>query len=66
MPEKRFKHVCECKNCGNEAEMEVTCTLASVEDTPKVVAEGEGTIKGQAVCADCGGESDIWLESTPV
>ena len=27
MPEKQFKQVCECKNCGNEAEMVVTCSL---------------------------------------
>jgi 5-methylcytosine-specific restriction endonuclease McrA len=63
--EKKFKHVCECTNCGNEAEMVVTCTL--VEESPKaaepkVVSKDEGKTKGHAVCSHCGGESDIWLD----
>ncbi|MBT8363593.1 MAG: hypothetical protein KJP23_02735 [Deltaproteobacteria bacterium] len=65
MAEKSFKHVCECTNCGNEAEMVVTCTLAdesAEEVTPKVVPKEEGKTKGHAVCAHCGGESDIWLD----
>ncbi len=65
MPEKKFSHRCECTHCGNEAEMVVTCSLEQ-EPTgnavPKVVAEGKGTAKGQAVCSHCGGEADIWLE----
>lgn len=64
MVEKKFKQVCECKNCGNEAEMEVTCTLAedAAEAQPQIVAEAEGHIKGHAVCTHCGGEADIWLD----
>ena len=45
MTEKKFKHVCECTNCGNEAEMVVTCTLAdesAEEVVPKVVPKKEG------------------------
>jgi len=30
MAEKKFKQVCECKNCGNEAEMVITCSLEEV------------------------------------
>jgi hypothetical protein len=63
--EKKFKHICECTKCGNEAEMVVTCTLAeeSNEDvTPKVVPKEEGKAKGHAVCSHCGGEADIWLD----
>lgn len=65
MAQKQFKQVCECKNCGNEAEMVVTCSLQ--EDppetvTPKIVPEAEGKTKGQAVCSHCGGEADIWLD----
>lgn len=64
MTEKKFKQVCECKNCGNEAEMDVTCTLeedkASVQ--PRIASEAEGHIKGHAVCSHCGGEADIWLD----
>lgn len=65
MPEKKFKHVCECTNCSNETEMMVTCTLADEnvgEVAPKVVPERKGKIKGHAVCAQCGGEADIWLD----
>jgi len=65
MPEKTFKQTCECKNCGNEAEMMVTCTLEEAQleaKTPHVVPEEEGKSKGHAVCSHCGGEADIWLD----
>jgi hypothetical protein len=65
MAEKTFKQVCECKNCGNEAEMIVTCSLEEhqVESAkPHIVAQGEGKTKGHAVCSHCGGEADIWLD----
>ena len=68
MVEKKFKQVCECVNCGNEAEMVVTCSLeedqtklAAVK-TPKIVAKEKGRTKGHAVCSHCGGEADIWLD----
>ena len=66
MPEKKFKQVCECKNCGNEAEMVVTCTLtdhqAGSPAPPRIVEKEEGKAKGHAVCSHCGGEADIWLD----
>jgi hypothetical protein len=65
MAKKQFKHVCECTNCGNEAEMVVTCTLddtAAETPTPKIATSGEGKTKGHAVCSHCGGEADIWLD----
>lgn len=65
MPEKTFKQVCECKNCGNEAEMVVTCSLPpEMMDSapPHIVEEAEGKTKGHAVCSHCGGEADIWLD----
>lgn len=64
MQEKKFKQVCECKNCGNEAEMVVTCSLADdlAGATPHVVEQGQGKTKGHAVCSHCGGEADIWLD----
>ena len=43
--EKKFKHVCQCTNCGNESEMVVTCTLAdesAEEVVPKVVQKKNG------------------------
>lgn len=65
MAKKQFKHVCECTNCGNEAEMVVTCTLdehVAETATPKITTAGEGKTKGHAVCSHCGGEADIWLD----
>lgn len=65
MPEKVIKRTCECKNCGNEAEMMITCTLEDSSDPatkPTVVPEGQGKIKGHAVCSNCGGDADIWLD----
>ncbi len=65
MTEKKFKQVCECKNCGNEAEMVVTCSLEEhqVKTTaPKIVPKEMGKTKGQGVCSHCGNEADIWLD----
>lgn len=66
MAEKKFNQVCECQNCGNEAEMVVTCSLRTDQAepiNPKIVAtKEEGSTKGHAVCSHCGGEADIWLE----
>ena len=67
MTEKKFKQVCECTKCGNEAEMVITCSLEdeqAADDTlnPQVVAHGQGNTEGHAVCSHCGGEADIWLD----
>jgi hypothetical protein len=67
MTEQKFKQVCECENCGNEAEMTITCKLIPEEDTTpqkKTAAEkpAEEKIKGHAVCSQCGGEADIWID----
>ncbi|MGB5984100.1 MAG: hypothetical protein WBG37_02265 [Desulfobacterales bacterium] len=75
MAEKSFKQVCRCQKCGNEAEMTVTCQLEEVEieqPDPPVVAEGKSAepagrqqpdrIKGQAVCAHCGNEAEMWVK----
>jgi hypothetical protein len=68
MTEKKFKRVCECQNCGNEAEMVITCSLEDVPATPQAApgtappkAKGQKT-KGHAVCSHCGSEADIWLD----
>ena len=65
MAEKKFKHVCECKNCGNEAEMVITCSLEEEKldtATPRIVPKDQGNTSGHAVCSHCGGEADIWLD----
>jgi len=65
---KTIKQVCECKNCGNEAEMEVTCTLADVESAEETSASGSSDkpqphrVKGSATCSHCGNEADMWVD----
>ncbi|MFO7861314.1 MAG: hypothetical protein R6U41_08840 [Desulfosalsimonas sp.] len=74
MPEKKFKQVCECEKCGNEAEMMITCSLVPEEDKPeeemeqaKVLKEKKpGTVAGHAVCTRCGSEADIWLDTSGI
>ena len=52
------KEICKCENCGNEAEMVVTCSLPDieVEENPKK------KIKGTATCSECGNEADMWID----
>jgi ribosomal protein S14 len=65
---KKIKKVCECKNCGNEAEMLVTCTLTDLEadagtaepDTKN--PEQAQQVKGSATCSHCGNEADMWVD----
>ncbi len=66
MKEIARKQVCTCKNCGNEAEMVVTCRL---EDNPipekrpaETNRDGKQRVKGQATCSHCGNEAEIWIE----
>jgi DNA-directed RNA polymerase subunit M/transcription elongation factor TFIIS len=74
MPEKKFKQVCECEKCGNEAEMMITCSLVPEEDKPeekmeeaKVLKEKKpGTVEGHAVCTRCGSEADIWIDTSGI
>ena len=70
MSEVVKKEVCKCENCGNEAEMVVTCTLLDVDADPKQVdasddlikPEAEKRVKGTATCTHCGNESDMWID----
>lgn len=69
MPEKTFQQVCRCENCGNEAEMQVTCSLdfgqevvsPADEDKTDDVSSKE-RVKGRTVCSHCGNEADMWVE----
>ena len=68
-PQKTFKQVCTCQNCGNEAEMIITCSLESVEETSQVqVAPGsepqaeKNQVPGQATCTHCGNEAEIIVD----
>jgi hypothetical protein len=65
--EKRFKKVCKCENCGNEAEMAITCQLepeaVEAKAPVKAVPIGmEGKTQGRAVCSHCGNEADLWVD----
>jgi transcription elongation factor Elf1 len=67
MAEKKFKQVCTCKNCGNEAEMEITCSLEPEEEISQVESKSDSKTKkkqtkGHAVCSHCGNEADIWID----
>ena len=65
-PQKTFKQVCECKNCGNEAEMVFTCSLEEVveeETQPKKEATPySDKHKATGVCSHCGSEADMWID----
>jgi len=64
------KEVCKCENCGNEAEMVVTCSLPDVEtedsavpaSDPSQETEIEKHVKGTATCTNCGNEADMWID----
>jgi hypothetical protein len=70
MQERKITQVCRCENCGNEAEMTITCSIAHEESSPATLtaepksldAESKGKIRGHAVCSSCGGEADMWLD----
>ena len=64
------KEVCKCENCGNEAEMVVTCSIPDVEtknDALSSTDSGQETVsekrvKGTATCTNCGNEADMWID----
>ena len=67
---KTFRQTCSCENCGNEAEMIITCTLEPAhEDTAESAAEehekhkeANQKVKGSSTCTQCGNEADIWVD----
>ena len=64
MTEKKFKQVCTCENCGNEAEMIVTCQWVEVEEARKKKQTGKDPVKvkGTGTCTSCGREADTWVD----
>ena len=67
---KTLRQVCSCENCGNEAEMIITCTLEEdhSHDTEAPAAEAQKDqeqtqrIKGSSTCTQCGNEADMWVD----
>ncbi len=67
MVEKKFKQVCQCKNCGNEAEMMITCSLEPEEEIQNAESKSASKAikqktKANAVCLICGNEAEIWVD----
>ena len=64
------KEVCKCENCGNEAEMVVTCSLpdSDQEETgvsasgPSKEPQDQKRVMGTGTCTHCGNESDMWID----
>lgn len=65
------RKVCKCENCGNEAEMVLTCSLEDVEaataataapPTAGGVTETPSQVKAKGTCAHCGNEADMWID----
>jgi len=64
------KEVCKCENCGNEAEMVVTCSLPDVEVEGNALSGSDSRqetgsekhVKGTATCTHCGNEADMWID----
>ncbi|MFH1102887.1 MAG: hypothetical protein V1714_03885 [Pseudomonadota bacterium] len=62
---KKVTQVCKCENCGNEAEMVITCTLPSEKKEVKgrkSQKEPESKIKGVGTCTHCGNEAEMWID----
>ena len=70
MTERKLKNVCKCENCGNEAEMVITCSLEEETHQPSLDTQtdkpaGRHRVKGHGVCSHCGNEADMWVELEP-
>jgi hypothetical protein len=61
---KQIKQVCTCVNCGNEAEMMVTCSLPhdETETAGKAEKKEPQKVKGTGTCSHCGNEAEIWVD----
>jgi hypothetical protein len=53
------REVCSCENCGNEAEMTITCQMVEVEEAPEVVKKKQ---LEHRVCSVCGNEADMIID----
>ena len=61
--ETTIKRVCKCENCGNEAEMVITCSLPEAGESKTASAEKPAApVQGHATCTRCGGEADMWID----
>ncbi|MFH2066255.1 MAG: hypothetical protein ABIK15_13730 [Pseudomonadota bacterium] len=66
---KKIKRVCKCENCGNEAEMDLTCSLEEYEGARQDAARDghrhkgkKNQVKATGTCTSCGNEADMWID----
>ena len=66
---KKFRQVCKCESCGNEAEMDLTCSLEEYEAaSEESVQNGQDPgkpkhqVKATGTCTHCGNEADMWID----
>lgn len=66
---KNLKQVCKCVHCGNEAEMELTCSLSEYEEAVEKAGETDekeakivSKVKATGTCTHCGNEADMWID----
>ncbi len=66
---KKLKQVCKCVNCGNEAEMDLTCSLAEYEEAAENAKAADekkkkigSKVKATGTCTHCGNEADMWID----
>ncbi len=58
---KRKVQVCKCENCGNEAEMTVTCEWVPAPAAASPKAPG-GREKRNFTCVNCGNEAEMTVD----
>ena len=68
MTVKKVNETCVCKNCGNESEMELTCTMPDDFDddeeasSPPAENKKPVKVKGTGTCSHCGNEAEMWID----
>ncbi len=62
--EPRKTIVCNCENCGNEAEMTIKCEEVLLEQKPtKIEAPlGAKQLKRTITCTQCGNEAEMIVD----
>jgi hypothetical protein len=57
----QWVEVCKCENCGNEAEMVVSCELLPVSQEKQEPETGKRE-KKTFTCVNCGNEADLTID----
>jgi hypothetical protein len=60
---ERRVEVCKCENCGNEAEMTVTCEIVTlISETEDGKEKENKQEKKKFTCINCGNEADMIID----